>query len=175
MKKALKKELAALDRDQLIQLILGLYSTRKEAKAYFDFFLNPDVDKLYETYSKAIEKELSRYKRYKSTARISRIRANIKEFTSFDPGVEVVVNLMIYTIKAAIVNELRRDFPRTLELGIGKLCKECLEYADANGVYSHAHKMLELALNGESGFLPFINLLRQHVEWPPIIKPNRLR
>ena len=173
MKKTLKKELDALDKEQLIQLILDLYANRKEAKEYFNFFLNPDVDKLYEKHSKAIEKELSRYKRYKCTARISHIRSTIKAFASYSPGPEVVVNLMVYTVKAAITIEIRRDFTRTLASGIGKICKDCLAYADANGVYSHAHKMLELALNGKCGFLLFVNFLRESVEWPPIIRDNQ--
>jgi len=170
MKSALKKELFSLDREQLIQLILDLYSARKEAKTYFDFFLNPDVDKLYEKYRIAIEKELDRSRRHRSTARISRIRASIKEFASFDPGAEAVVNLMIYTIKAALIIQYRREFSRTLLMGMGKLCKDCLEYADRNEIYSYAYKLLELALNGESGYIGFVNLMRKSIEWD-IVSP----
>lgn len=171
MKSALKKELYTLDRDQLIRLILDLYATRKEAKAYFDFFLEPDVDKLYEKYRKAIEKELDRSKRYRSTARISRVRASVKEFASYDPGPETVVNLMIYTIKAALIIQSRRESSKTILAGLCKVCNECLNYADKHEIYSYAYKLLEDVLNGQSGYIGYVNMVRRSIEWP-IIDPD---
>lgn len=47
-KALLKKELAHLDRDQLVEVILNAYSSSKEAKDYFEFFLNPDAEALLE-------------------------------------------------------------------------------------------------------------------------------
>lgn len=162
----LKKELANLDREQLVQLILDMYSARKEAKEYFDFFVNPDVDALYEKYQKAVEKEIERGKYRRCTARISRIRASIKEFASYDPGAEPVVNLMIYTIKAAVMIERRREISKPFFVGIGKMCSDVLEYGDKNEVYSYALKLLEIALNGEIGYIGFVNYLRRCVDWP---------
>lgn len=164
----LKKELAKLDRDQLVQLILDLYNARKEAKSYFDFFVNPDVDALYEKYQKAIEKELGRSKYTKCTARISRIRAAIKEFASFDPGAEYVVNMMVYAIKGAILVEMRRIISQTFFSGVRKLCVDTLAYADKQAVFSHANKLLGIALNGEVGYRPFVNALRNSVDWPAL-------
>ena len=46
----LTKEIKQLERHQLEQMILDAYAARKEIKEYFDFFLNPDVDKLIEKY-----------------------------------------------------------------------------------------------------------------------------
>ena len=41
----LTKEIKQLERHQLEQMILDAYAARKGIKEYFDFFLNPDVDK----------------------------------------------------------------------------------------------------------------------------------
>ena len=44
----LKKEIQKLERHQLEQMVLDAYAARKETKEYFEFFLNPDVEKLTE-------------------------------------------------------------------------------------------------------------------------------
>ena len=40
----LKKELQNMSREQLLDIILNVYDARKEAREYFEFFLNPDSD-----------------------------------------------------------------------------------------------------------------------------------
>ena len=44
----LKKEIKDLTRNQLEQMILDAYDAKKEIKEYFDFYVNPDVEKLTE-------------------------------------------------------------------------------------------------------------------------------
>lgn len=61
-KAQLKKELANLTHEQLIELIINTYGLSSEVKQYYEFFLNPDVEKLLEKYKQAISKELSRAK-----------------------------------------------------------------------------------------------------------------
>ena len=43
-KAQLKKHLAALTKEQIIEVILELYDARKEAKEYQEFYLNPKED-----------------------------------------------------------------------------------------------------------------------------------
>ncbi|MDE5643478.1 MAG: hypothetical protein K2I56_08295, partial [Muribaculaceae bacterium] len=62
-KAKLKKELELMSREQLIDIILNVYSARKEAKEYFEFFLNPDSDALLEKYRELVKKEVIRAKR----------------------------------------------------------------------------------------------------------------
>ena len=47
-KKDLKAALKGLDRDQLTELILEVYSKIKEAKKFLDFYADPDEEKLAE-------------------------------------------------------------------------------------------------------------------------------
>ena len=74
----LTKEIKQLERHQLEQMILDAYAARKGIKEYFDFFLNPDVDKLIEKYKVAASKEFNRSKRGHSKARISVIKKLLK-------------------------------------------------------------------------------------------------
>lgn len=52
----LKKYLQELGEEQLRELILDLYDSRKEAKEYLDFFMNPDVKDTVEKYRKMLSK-----------------------------------------------------------------------------------------------------------------------
>ena len=87
-KAALKKEFAGMTREQIIQIVLDAYAARKEVREYFDFFIDPDVDKLMEKTIARIDKELMRGKHGRSTSRITLVRRAIKDFASFDPGAE---------------------------------------------------------------------------------------
>lgn len=55
----LKKEIKDLTRNQLEQMILDAYDAKKEIKEYFDFYVNPDVEKLTEKFKVAISREFA--------------------------------------------------------------------------------------------------------------------
>ena len=46
----LKKHLSALNKEQIIEVMLELYDARKEAKEYLEFYLNPNEDEKLEEY-----------------------------------------------------------------------------------------------------------------------------
>lgn len=98
-KTLLKKEIHSMTKAQLEELILDAYDFRKEIKQYFDYFLNPNVEKLYDTYSAAVCKELSRGKRGNSKARITVLRRLLREFAAYRPGYDMEINLLVYTIR----------------------------------------------------------------------------
>lgn len=89
-KAALKKELNTFSKDQLIEVILGAYSSSKEAKAYFEFFLNPDADALIQENIDFIFKELKRTKYGRSKGRISEIRRAVKKISDYGAADEHV-------------------------------------------------------------------------------------
>lgn len=70
-KSALRKELDRMSREQLEQIILDAYDAKREIKDYFEFFLNPDVNKLLDKQLAIVAKELSRVKWGTSRARVS--------------------------------------------------------------------------------------------------------
>lgn len=98
----LKKELMTMSRDEIIEIVMEMYSSRKDAKEYFEFFLNPDVDKLSDRYRERIAKEFMRNRRNCLKARISVVKRCIKEFASFNPSADYVVDLMLFTIEKGI-------------------------------------------------------------------------
>lgn len=161
----LKKELTNLTRDQLIQLILDLYSARKEAKEYFDFFVDPDVAKLYEKFRAEIEKEMTRGKYNNSTARISRIRKSIKNFASFDVGAESVTELMLYTLGLGLIVERRKYVSKPFINGMAKLANDILILADKNCIFDTTHQLLSKVLDGNVGSKSFVNFIRKSLDW----------
>ncbi len=131
-KLSLKKELATLSQEQLVDVIMTAYSANKTIKEYFDFFTTPDVDKLYEKYKSILTKEISRGKYHQSTARISRIKSAIKDFTSFNPGPEKVCELRLSAINLLIEHEKIKNYSQTLINGTVNLVKDTIAYADRN-------------------------------------------
>lgn len=147
-KAKLHKELILLNKEQLIQLILDAYSARKETKDYLEFFLNPDINRLFNKYSTTIHKELRRVKRgHYCKARISFIKREIKEFSSFQPGYEAEITLLLDTIKYAIICESQSHFSDTLISGIGSLITMLLDIANINLVTDSVLQKLHFLLN----------------------------
>ncbi|MDE6120597.1 MAG: hypothetical protein K2F63_02285 [Muribaculaceae bacterium] len=135
---SLKKELDKLDREQLVELILDAYSSSKETKDYFDFFLNPDADALVEKYVNIISKEINRSKRGYSKARITYIRNALKRFEGFGTGPDYVGRIIYYTIRMLVGQERYIRYTPTLTKGMYKLVADYIKYADANGFVSDA-------------------------------------
>lgn len=134
-KTALKKELSSLSNRQLIEVILNAYSSNKSVKDYFDFFSDPDVDKLYERHIRILYKEITRSKYHNSTARISRIKKTIKDFESYNPGAEHVRDLRLWTINALIEQKKHVEYSETLINGTLRLINDTINYADSNLIF----------------------------------------
>lgn len=166
----LKKELNNLDKNQLVQLILDLYSARKEAKSYFDFFIEPDMDKLTEKYRAAIDKELSRGKYNKSTARISKVRTIIRDYASFGISIEAVIELMVYALIEGLKVERAKYVSKAYINGITKLASDILKTGDKHEVFDTAMHLLEEALSGKYGYIGFVNLIRRELNWSTLRK-----
>lgn len=130
---ALKKEFSRYTKEQIIDVLLDLYDNRPDVKDYFKFFLNPDSEKLFEKYKKAMNKELSRTKHHNSKARISVIKKLLKEFKSFQPDIKWSYNLYSHVISYSLYMEKYYYFSNTLYNGISAIAKDFLQFADDNG------------------------------------------
>lgn len=129
----LKKELQNLDAVQLRELILDIYSARKEAKEYLEFFLNPDVAKLTEKYQKAIDKEMNRVHKRLVSPRITRIKKMLKEFDSFGTGAESELELRFFALTVGFRNGGAYWMSETAVKGLRGLMAEMLKIADLAG------------------------------------------
>lgn len=137
-KSALKKELLTFTGPQLVEVILNAYSSSKEAKEYFEFFLNPDAEALLEKKTDLIARELARAKHGYSKARISHIRRYIKDVESFGVGPEKTGELMMRAIRMIMIAYRRLNFTETLFKGLYKLVADYITVADGAGYLQHA-------------------------------------
>ena len=137
-KAKLKKELDTFTSEQLVEVILNAYDSSKEAKAYFEFFLNPDPEKLYNSKVDIIAKELNRTKRGYCRARISYIRAAIRDFEAYGMGAEMVSRLMYDALCMLTGVYANTRYPDTLINGTIKLARDYIIYADRNSMAADA-------------------------------------
>lgn len=55
-KATVKKALKGMDQDSLVEMIMEMYSARREARDYLEFWVNPDLDKETESLKAKIKK-----------------------------------------------------------------------------------------------------------------------
>ncbi|MCM1505413.1 MAG: DUF6155 family protein [Muribaculum sp.] len=131
-KASLKKELKQLTRDQLESLIIEAYESRKEIKEYFEYFLNPDIEKLNERFRKALDKEAFRSKRGYSKTRITELKRMIKNYAGFQPGFDQEINFMILVVNICMLSEISYYWSESQMAYLEKLVDEILDLADRN-------------------------------------------
>lgn len=137
-KSILRKELAHMSTAQLSEIILDAYDARPEFKEYFEFFLNPDVDKLNDKYSKIINKEFGRVHWGTSKARVTVLKKCVREFAAYNPGVDAVYNFMKdLLMKLAAVERLVNFTPAQMRY-IQALATEMVKYGNANEMADRA-------------------------------------
>lgn len=156
-----------LSHDQIIDVVLTAYASNKAVKSYFDFFADPDVDKLYERHLRELTKEIIRGKYHNSTARISRIRKIIKDFESYNPGAERVRDLRIAAINLLINQESIKNYSDTLINGTLKLLNETIAYADKNLIFDSTIEMVnECVGDTKDRSRHFRAYLKRNIELP---------
>ena len=98
-KAQLKKFLKDLDRDQLEEFILDLYSDSKPAREYIDFFLNPNVEKLVETTQKSLYKKFYRPNGDPvSNVKFTKVNDIMKDFTDKVHDPRIVADMMVFLL-----------------------------------------------------------------------------
>lgn len=82
-KAKLKKELENMSAEQLREVILDAYDAAPEIKQYFEYFLNPDENKLMNDFVEFVCKEFNRVKRHNCKARVSAVKRELKKLQGF--------------------------------------------------------------------------------------------
>lgn len=129
-KSSLIKELKTLTREQLEQVIVDAYGSSREAHDYFEFFLNPDVDKLREKTLAAVARELGRVKWGHLKARVTNIKKSVRQFAGMNPGDEAVAALMAEVIGMFGRAERHAAISPTHERYVARLTEELLDFCD---------------------------------------------
>lgn len=99
-KAEVKKYIRSLDRQGLEQLILDLYTARKEAKEFLDYAVHPNDNAKYEQYKEVITKEFFP-KRGDAKLRFSVCKKAVRDFKSLDPDPVLLCDLMLYIPECA--------------------------------------------------------------------------
>ncbi len=100
-KRALKKYLHELSKEQLEEQILDLYQRFKPVKTYYDFTFNPREDKLISEAKFKINKEYFPQGRRRTKARRSVAQKYIKHFQQIGMEAGLLADLMLYNIETA--------------------------------------------------------------------------
>ncbi|MCM1448832.1 MAG: DUF6155 family protein [Clostridiales bacterium] len=132
-KAQLKKELSGMTAGQLVEVILDAYAARPAIKEYFEYFLNPDVEKVFDKQMRIIVKETNRSKYHSSKARVSIINKAIKEFTMHGPDDEMLVRFLYTAVHNLAVAEMMLEFSDTHWSLVSKIVSQALTVADSAG------------------------------------------
>lgn len=148
-KSILRKELAKMSHEQLEQIILDAYDARTETKEYFEFFLNPDVEKILEKHKKCVAKELNRIKWGTSKARVSVIKHSVKNFASLNPGTDAVMDMLFTTLNMLCITERHVNLMPTQERYIHALVQQIVKLADEHEIVVQTMTRLQDFINNE--------------------------
>ncbi len=105
-----KKELEALDKQQLVYHLSELYKKYPEVKVYLNFFADPDEQKLIETYKARVHEGFYPSRGWR--LKLARSRKAINEFRKLGISPEADADLLLYFTEVA-VQYAREKKPRT--------------------------------------------------------------
>ncbi len=100
-KAKLKKLLLTMQKDEIIEVILELYSARKEAKEYLDFYVEPNEKEKLQEYKHIIQQEFYPSGRREPKFRFSVCRKVISDFKKLKPSAEALAELMVFYMENA--------------------------------------------------------------------------
>lgn len=98
-KAKLKKHLASLPKEQVIDVLLELYDARKEAKDYLEFYLAPNSTAELEKRKKEIKKEFFPERGFSEKPSFIKCRRVISDFQKMHSSPADVADLMLFYIE----------------------------------------------------------------------------
>ncbi len=142
----LKKHLAQLTKEQIIEVMLELYDARKEAKEYFEFYLNPNEDAKLEEYKNIIYNEFFP-NRGEAKCRFSICRKAISDFKKLKPSPSCIADLMLFYIETGVsmtaeYGDMWEQYYTTLENNFDK----AMEFISKNGYLDALRPRIEKML-----------------------------
>lgn len=133
----LKSYLHKLDKENLVEQVIELYSTSKEVKKYYDFLLNPDLEKLADEWKIKISKEYFPTYGRRIRARRSVGQKAVRELEFLGVTPDIIADIRMYAIEVAVLYTIemhRADvaFNKSIEQQYIKL----IDYAKEHGLLS---------------------------------------
>lgn len=143
-KRELKKYIHTLNKEQLEEQIVDLYTRFKDVKVFYDFAFNPQEDKLVEECKIKISNEYFPTGRRRAKMRRSTAQKFIKHFTNLGMDVGLIADIMLYNIEIAQTYTAgkvpRKDpFYKSMHSSFEK----AVQYINQNGLMSDFQDRLE--------------------------------
>lgn len=154
-KSTIKKLLQSMTKENIIEMVLELYSARKEAKEYLEFYASPDEKGKLEEYKSIIREEFYPKKRREPQTRFSICRKAVADFKKLKPSADALAELMVSYMEWATqftydygdmweqyYDSVENNFDKTIKFivtnGLWKKysqrLQQCLEWSDGCGL-----------------------------------------
>ena len=137
-KRDLKKYLQSLDKDQITEQFIELYSKFPEVKTYYNFIFNPNEDKLLQEAKVKISAEYFPTKTKKPKLRRSTAQKIIKHFLMLGVESHIVAEVMLYNVATAQKYSAKKEmYYESFYKSILNSFEQCVNYCISNGILPH--------------------------------------
>lgn len=153
-KRALTKYLRSLDKAELEDQVLDLYTRFKPVKDYYNFVFNPKEDKLVEEAKFKIANEYFPVKRRKARARRSVAQNYIKQFLLLEMDPQLIAEVMLFNLETAQrFNEQKRINQDAFYKSMFNSFEQAVSFINDNGLKNvfiqRIREILEMAWDQE--------------------------
>lgn len=151
-KTTIKKLLQSMTKAEIIEMVLELYSARKEAKEYLEYYACPDEKEKLEEYKSIIREEFYPKKRREPKTRFSVCRKAVVDFKILKPSAEALAELMVSYMEWAIqftydYGDMWEQYYDSVESNFDKTVKHLV----ANGLWKKYDKRLQQCVKWSDG------------------------
>lgn len=94
-KTSVKNMLLAMTKKDIVDMVLEMYSARKEAQEYLEFYANPNETSKLEEYKAIIKEEFYPKRRREPQTRFSVCRKAVADFKKLKPSADALAELMV--------------------------------------------------------------------------------
>lgn len=134
-----KTELNKLDKEDLIKHISELYKKFKPVKEYFEFFVNPDEEKLLEQYKEKVTEGFFPKRGYQLKLSIS--RKAINDFKKLGTSVESLADLLLHFVENGVeFTNTYGDIDENYYTSLENTYSNALDLIDKNGLLDKFEK-----------------------------------
>ena len=143
-KRALTKYLQSLNKQELEDQVLDLYTRFKPVKVYYNFVFNPKEDKLVEEAKFKIANEYFPVKRRKARARRSVAQQYIKQFLLLEMDAALIADVMLFNLETAQrFNEQKRINQEAFYKSMFNSFEQAVSFIYENGLKAVYMKRVE--------------------------------
>jgi len=146
----LKKELKKLDKEKLIDVIADLYKKNKSVKEFFDFYVSPDENELFNKYRDKVFEAF--YPKRGYSYKLKDGKQAISDFKKFEPATELLASLMLFYVESGL--KFTNDFGDVNEAFYNSLTTtfvDALKIIDKGNFLSKFEERVEKIVDDTSG------------------------